>query len=79
MPDPIIVELSLGRYVSRTVQAYRSGDDALIPLTQFADLAEIATHPLPAGALELLFQPGNHRVLIDPASERSASAARLSR
>ena len=46
-PDAIIVELAMGRYVSRTVPAFRSGDDALLPLTQLADLAEIATRPLP--------------------------------
>lgn len=67
-PDATIVELALGRLVSRTVPAFRSGDDALIPLTQFADLAEIASRPLPAGGLELILQPGDRRVMIDPAS-----------
>ena len=78
-PAPIIVELSLGRYDSRTVQAFRSGDDALIPLRQFADLAEIATLPLPdrrAGA-------GSSRTTIAFSSirpaPRSAPAARRSR
>ena len=68
VPDAIIVELALGRYVSRTMPAYRSGDEALLPLTQFADLAEFATLPLPSGGVELVLQPGNHKVTIDPAS-----------
>ena len=66
--DAIIVELAIGRYVSRTVPAYRSGDEALLPLTQVAELAEIATRPLPAGGLELILQPGAHRVAIEPGS-----------
>lgn len=65
-PDPIIIELSVGRYVSRTVPAFRSGNDALLPLSQVTDLAEIAARPLPGGGLELLLQPGSHRVAIDP-------------
>ncbi len=65
-PDAIIVELALGRYVSRTVPAFRSGDEALLPVTQFAELAEIATRPLPAGGVELILQPGFRRVTIDP-------------
>ena len=65
-PVAVIAELSLGRYVSRTVPAYRSGDDALLPITQLADLAEIATRPLPGGGLELILQPGARRVAIQP-------------
>jgi hypothetical protein len=67
-PDPIIVELSIGRLRSVTVPAFRSGDDALLPLTQIAEQAEIATHTLPGGRLELILQPGNRRVAFDPAS-----------
>jgi hypothetical protein len=67
-PDPVIVELALGRYVSRTVPAYRAGNEALIPVSQLADLAEIAMQPLPGGGVELVIQPGGRRVAIDPAS-----------
>jgi hypothetical protein len=66
-PDASIVELALGRYVSRTVPAYRDGDAALLPLTQLADLAELAFRALPAGGLELTLQPGNRRIAVDPA------------
>lgn len=76
-PDASIVELALGRYVSRTMPAYRSGDDALLPLSQFAELAEIAIRPLPRGGLELTLQPGSHRVTVDPENPeiRSRGAA----
>ena len=66
--DAIIVELALGRALSRTVPAYRAGEEAFLPLGQFTELAEIAARPLPGGAFELMLQPGAHRVTIDPAS-----------
>ena len=74
-PDAIIVELSLGRYVSRTMPAFRWGDDALLPVAQLADLAEIATRPLPGGGLELVLQPGDHRVAMDPTSREIRAGA----
>jgi hypothetical protein len=67
-PDAIIVELAIGRYRSRTVPAFRSGEDALLPVSQIADEAEIATQALPGGGIELILQPGNRRVAFDPAS-----------
>ena len=68
VPDAIIVELALGRYVSRTVPAYRSGDEALLPLTQFADLAEIATRRCPRAEWSWSSSRGTTSVAIDPAS-----------
>lgn len=68
--DASIVELALGRYVSRTVPAFRDGEAALLPLAQLADLAEIAFRPLPRGGVELIFQPGNRRVVVDPAGDQ---------
>jgi len=67
--DPIIVELAVGRLRSLTVPAFRSGNDALLPLSSIADQAGIATHALPGGGLELLLQPGNRRIVFDPASQ----------
>ena len=67
-PDPIILELAVGRLGSRTVPAFRSGNDALLPLSQFAEEAEIATHTLAGGKIELTLQPGNRRVAFDPTS-----------
>jgi hypothetical protein len=67
-PDATIVELAIGRYRSRTIPAFRSGEEALLPLSQVADQAEIATQALPGGGIELILQPGNRRVAFDPAS-----------
>ena len=45
VPEAAIVELRLGRLAARTVQAYRVGTDALVPLSQFLELAEIFLEP----------------------------------
>jgi len=74
-PDATLVELALGQYVSRTVPAFRAGDEALLPVAQLAELAEIATRQLPAGGLELILQPGAHRVVLQPGSTEIRSAA----
>ena len=37
--EPVIVELGIGRYGSRTVPAFRSSGDALIPVLQLAENA----------------------------------------
>ena len=39
--EPVLIELQLGRLTSRTVEAFRSGDAALVPVGAFFDLAEI--------------------------------------
>ena len=38
-PEAVLVQLDLGRIASRTVEAYRSGDAALVPLQAFFDVA----------------------------------------
>ncbi|HEY7637278.1 MAG TPA: hypothetical protein VH763_17125 [Gemmatimonadales bacterium] len=67
-PEPIIVELAIGRYRSRTVPAFRFGDEVLLPVSQIADQAEIAAQLLPRGGIELILQPGNRELDFDPAS-----------
>ncbi|HEU4524447.1 MAG TPA: hypothetical protein VFR62_05465, partial [Gemmatimonadales bacterium] len=39
--EQVLVELSIGRYGSRTVPAYRSSGDALLPVLQLAELTEV--------------------------------------
>lgn len=70
LAQPVIVELMIGRDTSRTVSAYRVGDEALLPLTQLAGLAEIRTAPLPGGATELVLEPSDRRITLDPAQPR---------
>ena len=64
--EPVIVELAIGRYDSRTVSAYRSSGDALLPVLQLAEMAELHSVPLSEGAIELTLEPGRRRVTLDP-------------
>jgi hypothetical protein len=64
--EPYLVSLQLGRITSRTVQAFRSGNAALVPLYQLFDLAEIRVEPLADGGLTALLQPGNVRLAVRP-------------
>lgn len=65
--EPVLVELTIGRYGSRTVPAYRSSGDALLPVLQLAEMAELRAHPLPDGAIELTLEPGRQLVRLDTA------------
>ncbi len=66
--QPVLIELMLGRIARRTVEAYRTGDAALVPLSAFFDLAEIRAIRRPGGVLEAMAQPGNVPLVLDPAS-----------
>lgn len=66
--EPVLIELMLGRIASRTVEAYRAGDAALVPLGAFFELAEIRTFRRRGGVLEAMVQPGNVPLVLDPAS-----------
>jgi hypothetical protein len=66
--EPVLIELQLGRIASRTVEAYRAGDKALIPLGAFFEMAEIRSAIRPDGTLEAIIQPGNVRFVVDPAT-----------
>src|SRR6185503_5682301 len=60
-PEPVVVELQIGRLASRTVPAYRVRSEALVPLTQFLQLAEILFRLSPEGRLEATIDPGSQR------------------
>lgn len=68
-PERVLVELQLGRIASRTVEAYRAGEDALVPLGVFFELAELRATRGANGALEAIVQPGNVPLRIEPASQ----------
>ena len=57
-----------GPHRRQTVQAYRAGDNALVPLGAFFELAEMRWSRRPDGTLEAMIQPGNVPFMIDPAS-----------
>ncbi len=65
-PEPVLVDLQVGRLALRTVEAYRVADTALVPVAQLFDLAEIGFHRTPAGGYEARLYPGDRRLLIDP-------------
>jgi hypothetical protein len=67
-PEPVIVELQLGRIAGRTVDAYRLGDVALLPLRAFTEMAELRLVTYNDGSVETLVQPGNLPLVLDPAS-----------
>jgi hypothetical protein len=64
--EPVIVELGIGRYGSRTVSAFRSSGDALLPVLQLAEMAELRSAPLAGGAIELTL--GRRVVRLDPST-----------
>jgi hypothetical protein len=66
--EAVLVELQIGRIASRTVEAYRFGDGALVPLSAFFELAEIKSARRPDGVLEAMIQPGNVPMTLDPVS-----------
>lgn len=55
--EPVLVDLQIGRLVSRTVAAFREDSAALVPLGAFFDLAEIGYTLSPAGVLEARLEP----------------------
>jgi hypothetical protein len=58
VPEPVLLELRIGTLVSRTLQAYRVGTEALLPLGQLMSMAEVRYHLSPDGVLEARVGPG---------------------
>ena len=59
--EPVLIELKLGRIAERTVPAHRVGNDALIPLTTFFELAELRVQR-DVNRVIAIVQPGNRRL-----------------
>jgi hypothetical protein len=64
-PEPVIVELQVGRLASRTVTAFRVRTEVLVPLTQLLELAEIRFRLTAEGQLEARVDPGDRRLVVD--------------
>ncbi|HXF96539.1 MAG TPA: carboxypeptidase regulatory-like domain-containing protein [Gemmatimonadales bacterium] len=64
-PEPVILELQLGRLAGRTVPAFRVRTEALVPMSQFLELAEIRYRLTPEGRLEARVDPGDRRLVIE--------------
>jgi hypothetical protein len=65
----VMVELVIGRLAGRTVAAYRVRTEALLPLTQFLQMAEIPFRLSPEGRLEAFVDPGRVPFVVDAASD----------
>src|SRR5437870_85706 len=68
-PEPVVIDLRIGRITGTTVQAYRVRSEVLLPLSQFFQLAEIRHRLTPDGRLEATVDPGNRRIVIDIRSD----------
>ncbi|MGI9042309.1 MAG: hypothetical protein ACR2HK_14615 [Gemmatimonadales bacterium] len=66
LPEPGLVELRLARIASRTVHAFRIGDRALLPLTQFFELAGIDAALGESGSMAGTLHPGEIPLAVDP-------------
>lgn len=63
-PEPVLLDLELGRLVSQTVAAYRDGEAALVPLGTFFDLAEIGHGGSASGVFEARLEPSGEDIRI---------------
>src|SRR2546427_8599228 len=68
-PEPVVIDLRIGRITGTTLQPYRVRSEVLLPLSQFFQLAEIRHRLPPDGGLEATVDPGNRRIVIDPRSD----------
>src|SRR5207247_7476601 len=68
-PEPVLVELQVGRVASRTVAAYRVGTEALVPVTALLQLGEAGYRLSLDGRLEATINPGGLRLVIDVARD----------
>lgn len=65
-PEPVLVELMLGRLTTRTVTAFRVGETPLVPFTELLQMSELVVTRRPGGIIETVVQPGNLQLSIDP-------------
>src|SRR5258706_4571974 len=75
-PEPVVIDLRIGRITGTTVQAFRVRSEVLLPLSQFFQLVEIRHRLTPDGRLEATVDPGNVRIVIDPRSDSMQYGAR---
>jgi len=68
-PEPVVIDLRVGRITGMTVQAYRVRSEVLLPLSQFLQLVEIRHRLTPDGRVEATVDPGNVAIVIDPRSD----------
>ena len=68
-PQPVVMELRVGRFAEQTVEAFRLGDDALVPVGVLFDLAELEHHLSPSGRMDATLPARSTPLRIDVASD----------
>ncbi|MEP7326261.1 MAG: hypothetical protein ABI836_09965 [Gemmatimonadota bacterium] len=68
-PEPVLIQLELGRLASRTVNAIRQDNDILLPLSDFLNLSEIRYKFISPGVIEAVLEPGGVHLLIDATTD----------
>jgi hypothetical protein len=63
--EPVVLDIRLGKVGASTVQAFRVGNEALLPLSAFMELAEIKHQPVTNGRLAATLQPGDKAFVAD--------------
>ena len=63
--EPVVVDIRFAKVAAATVQALRTGDEALLPLAAFFDLAEIKHEVVKNGRMTALLQPGDKAFIAD--------------
>ena len=64
-PEPVIIELQIGRITRATVSAYRMRSEVLVPIGQLFQLLEIRYRVLAEGRVEATMDPGDRHIVID--------------
>lgn len=72
----VMVELQIGRLAGRTVPGYRVRTEALLPLSQFLQMAEIPFRLSLEGRLEAFVDPGRVPIVVDAASDTMVYGSR---
>jgi hypothetical protein len=66
-----LLDVRLGQVASRTLPALRIGEEALLPLAQFFDLAEVKVSLDPAGRATAVLEPEGITIAVDEGSARA--------
>lgn len=74
--EPVLLDVRLERAAGATVEAYRYRDRALLPVSQFLDLAEVQHTVLPGGRIEGVIQPDGVPFVLDGARDTATVGAR---
>lgn len=74
--EPVLLDLRLETAAAATLQAYRILDQALIPLAQFLDLAEIEHSADTTGRIEGILQPAGSRFVFDVSRDSAVLGAK---